>query len=291
MLHPDIVTAVLPYPDIDPVIVRIGPVAIRWYAVAYIAGLMLGWWYVVRMLRDKRLWKDPPFGGKAPMTAEDMGDLFVWIAVGVILGGRLGYVLFYGVFFCGFFTGPACGDLPGGYLTDPVKIIAAWEGGMSFHGGVLGVLLAIVAVLPAAQAQSARGGRSGCRRGAHRIVLRPHRQFHQRRIVGQDFRRAMGDGVSQRRAARRAAPPEPDLRSADGGRASFYRSARADRALRLAQTARADRGFVPRLAMAFSVSSPNSSAIRNRSWPAGSAWGSFSACRCGRRRRSCSGGR
>ncbi len=139
-----IVTAVIPYPAIDPVIVQLGPVAIRWYAIAYIVGLLLGWWYVIRLIRDKSLWRGEPFNNKPPMTVDDIGDLFVWIAVGVILGGRLGYVLFYGVFFCGIWTGPQCGHLPGEYLSDPIKIVAAWEGGMSFHGGVIGVLLAMV---------------------------------------------------------------------------------------------------------------------------------------------------
>jgi phosphatidylglycerol---prolipoprotein diacylglyceryl transferase len=144
MLHPEIIAAVLPFPNIDPVIVQLGPVAIRWYAIAYITGLLLGWWYVVRLLRNRQLWKGLPFNGKPPMTADDIGDLFVWIAVGVILGGRLGFVLFYGTFYCGLWHGPACGNLPAEYLSDPIKIIAAWEGGMSFHGGVLGVLLAVV---------------------------------------------------------------------------------------------------------------------------------------------------
>jgi phosphatidylglycerol---prolipoprotein diacylglyceryl transferase len=142
MPYPEIISAVLPFPDIDPVIVHLGPVSIRWYAIAYIAGLLLGWWYVVRLLRDSRLWAGMPFNGKPPMTADDVGDLFVWIAVGVILGGRLGFVLFYGTFYCGIWHGPACGNLPAEYLSDPIKIIAAWEGGMSFHGGVLGVLVA-----------------------------------------------------------------------------------------------------------------------------------------------------
>jgi phosphatidylglycerol:prolipoprotein diacylglycerol transferase len=137
------ILAVIAYPNIDPEIFRIGPVAIRWYAIAYIAGLLLGWWYVVRLLRTKKLWAGPPFNNRPPMTVDDIGDLFVWIAVGVIVGGRLGYVLFYGVFFCGIWGAPACGDLPGGFLSDPIRIIAAWEGGMSFHGGVLGVLIAV----------------------------------------------------------------------------------------------------------------------------------------------------
>jgi phosphatidylglycerol---prolipoprotein diacylglyceryl transferase len=138
--------AVLPFPNIDPVLVRIGPLAIRWYALAYIAGLLLGWSYILRLLRKKELWNGLPFRGKAPATADNIGDLFVWITIGVILGGRLGYVLFYGVLYCGFAGQgvPACMGLPDAFLENPLKIFAAWEGGMSFHGGLVGVVLAIV---------------------------------------------------------------------------------------------------------------------------------------------------
>ena len=138
------IEAVLPYPHIDPVLVHLGPLAIRWYALAYIAGLLLGWWYLLRLLRIPALWTAPVFAGKPPATADEIGDLVVWATLGVILGGRLGYVLIYGTFFCGIWgTSPACAGLPLGYLTDPVKIIAAWEGGMSFHGGLTGVAIAL----------------------------------------------------------------------------------------------------------------------------------------------------
>ncbi len=138
------IEAVLPYPHIDPVLVHLGPLAIRWYALAYIAGLLLGWWYLVRLLRTPSLWTAPVFGGKPPATADDIGDLVVWATLGVIVGGRLGYVLIYGTFFCGIWgTSPACQGLPLGYLTNPIKIIAAWEGGMSFHGGLIGVAIAL----------------------------------------------------------------------------------------------------------------------------------------------------
>jgi phosphatidylglycerol:prolipoprotein diacylglycerol transferase len=139
------IEAVLPFPNIDPVLIHIyGPISIRWYALSYIAGLLLGWLYVLRLLRNKPLWAGAPFQGKPPMTADDMGDLFVWITLGVIIGGRLGFVLFYGVLYCGFAGAgaPACAGLPGAYLDTPLKIIAAWEGGMSFHGGLLGVVIA-----------------------------------------------------------------------------------------------------------------------------------------------------
>src|SRR5689334_18439115 len=130
--------AVLPFPNINPVLVRIGPLAIRWYALAYIAGLLLGWSYILRLLRKKELWNGPPFRGKPPATADNIGDLFVWITLGVILGGRLGYVLFYGMLYCGFAGQgvPACMGLPAAFFANPLKIFAAWEGGMSFHGGL-----------------------------------------------------------------------------------------------------------------------------------------------------------
>jgi len=140
------VEAVIPFPSIDPVIFRIGPLAIRWYAIAYIAGLLLGWSYILRLLKDKTLWAGLPFKGKAPATADNIGDLFVWITLGVILGGRLGYVLFYGFIYCGFAGETVrgnCTGLPQAFIDNPLKIFAAWEGGMSFHGGLLGVVIAI----------------------------------------------------------------------------------------------------------------------------------------------------
>jgi phosphatidylglycerol:prolipoprotein diacylglycerol transferase len=141
------IQAILPFPNIDPVLIHIyGPISIRWYALSYIAGLLLGWAYVVKLLRTPRLWAGPPFMGKPPATPDDIGDLFVWITLGVIIGGRLGFVLLYGVLYCGFagHGAPACMGLPEAYLANPLKIIAAWEGGMSFHGGLIGVMIAIL---------------------------------------------------------------------------------------------------------------------------------------------------
>ena len=89
------VLASLPFPDIDRVAVHIwGPIAIRWYALAYIAGLLFGWWAAARMTRERGLWKNPPFNGKSPITADQIGDLVVWATFGVILGGRIGWILF-----------------------------------------------------------------------------------------------------------------------------------------------------------------------------------------------------
>lgn len=116
----------IPFPDISPNLFEIElfgtTFALRWYALAYIAGLMFGWWIVLRAVRSPRLWS-----GQPPMTSEQVERLLTWIIVGVILGGRLGYVLFY--------------DLPT-YLADPLQIVRVWEGGMAFHGGFLGVVVA-----------------------------------------------------------------------------------------------------------------------------------------------------
>jgi phosphatidylglycerol:prolipoprotein diacylglycerol transferase len=110
---------VLLFPQFDPVLVRLGPFAIRWYALAYIAGLLLGW----RLLR--RLVRKPP----AVATPVQADDFLTWATLGVVVGGRLGYVLFY---------------QPALYLAHPLSIFAVWQGGMSFHGGALGVAVAIV---------------------------------------------------------------------------------------------------------------------------------------------------
>ncbi|MEI6203307.1 MAG: prolipoprotein diacylglyceryl transferase [Enhydrobacter sp.] len=110
----------IPYPEIDPVLLQLGPFAIRWYALAYIAGLIIGW----RIMR--RVCQRPP----AILSPEKIDDFLLWAALGVILGGRIGYVLFY---------------KPSDFLHDPKQIFLIWEGGMSFHGGLLGVITAIVA--------------------------------------------------------------------------------------------------------------------------------------------------
>ncbi len=116
----------LPYPQIDPVLVHIGPVAIRWYGLAYIAGIMVGWRYVASLLGNARLWTRRP----APITVSQFDDLILWITLGIILGGRLGHVVFY---------------TPELLWTNPLEILQVWNGGMSFHGGTLGVLMATLA--------------------------------------------------------------------------------------------------------------------------------------------------
>ena len=139
-----VVEALLPYPHIDPVLLKIGPLAIRWYAISYIVGILLSWWVILRALRNPSLWKNPPFNGKRPATADDIGDLVVWATLGIIIGGRVGWDLFYGTILCSVSpAGAFCGGLPYAFLTNPIKLVAVWEGGMSFHGGVIGLAIAI----------------------------------------------------------------------------------------------------------------------------------------------------
>jgi phosphatidylglycerol:prolipoprotein diacylglycerol transferase len=114
----------LPFPNIDPVALQIGPIAIKWYGLAYLAGLLLGWIYIRRLLEKPKLWRDdkPPF---SPATVD---DLLLYVTAGVVLGGRLGFVLFYE---------------PAYYLANPLDILAVWKGGMAFHGALVGCAVAI----------------------------------------------------------------------------------------------------------------------------------------------------
>jgi len=112
------------FPAFDPVLISIGPFAIRWYALAYIFGILFGWLYARAIIRNETLW-----GGKAPLTVTDFDDYIVWVTLGIILGGRIGYVLFYN---------------PAYFLAHPAEIFQLWNGGMSFHGGFAGCVLAVV---------------------------------------------------------------------------------------------------------------------------------------------------
>jgi phosphatidylglycerol:prolipoprotein diacylglycerol transferase len=114
----------LPYPQIDPVLIQIGPLAIRWYALAYIIGILAAWRYAGSMISRPALWGERG----PPVDKTGLEDLVLWITLGIIIGGRLGHVLFY---------------TPGMVLSDPLEILRVWNGGMSFHGGCLGVLVAV----------------------------------------------------------------------------------------------------------------------------------------------------
>jgi phosphatidylglycerol:prolipoprotein diacylglycerol transferase len=126
--------SVLPFPSIDPVIFEIGPYALfglelgpfalRWYALAYIVGILLAWRYMLRLVRNDRLWSTTP-----RPTQLDIDDFVLWGTLGIILGGRLGYVLFYN---------------PAFYLANPGEALAIWDGGMSFHGGFSGTVVAMI---------------------------------------------------------------------------------------------------------------------------------------------------
>lgn len=114
----------IPYPQINPVLISLGPLPIRWYALAYIAGLIFGWAYARYLVGKNAFWNGLPH----PVPAS-IDDLIVYLAFGIILGGRLGYVLFYN---------------PGFYFAHPAEVVAVWKGGMSFHGGLLGAAVAII---------------------------------------------------------------------------------------------------------------------------------------------------
>jgi len=115
---------VLPFPAFDPVLVSIGPFAIRWYALGYIFGILLGWLYARALIRAKELW-----GGRSALGLEDIDDFILWVTLGIIFGGRLGYVMFYN---------------PAHFAAHPLEILQLWTGGMSFHGGFLGCVAAVM---------------------------------------------------------------------------------------------------------------------------------------------------
>lgn len=115
----------IPYPIIDPVALQLGPLAVKWYGLAYIAGLLLGWVYIKRLLNQPELWAD----AKPPIAAQRVDDLLIYMTIGVLVGGRLGYVLFYE---------------PAHFFRNPLDIPAVWRGGMAFHGGLIGSIVAIV---------------------------------------------------------------------------------------------------------------------------------------------------
>jgi phosphatidylglycerol:prolipoprotein diacylglycerol transferase len=114
------------FPNIDPVALHLGPVAIKWYGLAYLAGLLLGWVYIRRLLSEPEIWaNDTP-----PFEPAKVDDLLLYITAGVVLGGRLGFILFYE---------------PSYYIANPSEIISVWKGGMAFHGALVGCVIAIFA--------------------------------------------------------------------------------------------------------------------------------------------------
>jgi len=112
------------FPVFDPIAIAIGPFAIRWYALAYIGGIVLGWIYARALLKNEKLW-----GGPAPISLPQLDDFILWVTIGIIVGGRTGYVLFYNAAF---------------FVAHPTEIFELWKGGMSFHGGFLGCVFAVI---------------------------------------------------------------------------------------------------------------------------------------------------
>jgi phosphatidylglycerol---prolipoprotein diacylglyceryl transferase len=112
------------FPVFDPVAIAIGPIVIRWYALAYIGGIVLGWIYARSLLKNEKLW-----GGPAPISLVQVDDFILWVTIGIILGGRTGYVLFYNFVF---------------FIQHPAEILELWKGGMSFHGGFMGCVVAVI---------------------------------------------------------------------------------------------------------------------------------------------------
>src|SRR3982074_1468849 len=112
------------FPVFDPIAIAIGPIAIRWYALAYIGGIVLGWIYARALIKNTKLW-----GGPARSPRPQLDDFILWVTVGIILGGRAGYVLFYNLPF---------------FIQHPAEIFELWKGGMSFHCGFLGCVAAVI---------------------------------------------------------------------------------------------------------------------------------------------------
>jgi phosphatidylglycerol:prolipoprotein diacylglycerol transferase len=117
-------TLAIPFPAFNPIAIAIGPFAIRWYALAYIGGIVFGWIYARAILKSERAW-----GGPAPISLPELDDFILWVTLGIILGGRTGYVLFYNLPF---------------FIEHPAEIFELWKGGMSFHGGFIGSVAAVV---------------------------------------------------------------------------------------------------------------------------------------------------
>ena len=117
--------ALMPFPNIDPVAFALGPVSVHWYGLAYITGIILGWYYARQLIVRTHLWPN----GQPPMNLQQTDDFVTWATLGVVVGGRLGYLLVY--------------DLPN-VMADPMRAVQIWNGGMSFHGGFLGTTIVMI---------------------------------------------------------------------------------------------------------------------------------------------------
>ncbi|WP_426122365.1 prolipoprotein diacylglyceryl transferase [Pararhizobium sp. PWRC1-1] len=117
--------SIMPFPEIDPVLISIGPLQIHWYGLAYVAGILIGWQYARRLARNTALWRN----GAPAVTETQLDDFLLWVAAGIVGGGRIGYILFY--------------DLQS-VLANPLRALEIWNGGMSFHGGLIGTMIAMI---------------------------------------------------------------------------------------------------------------------------------------------------
>ncbi len=115
----------MPFPEIDPIAFSLGPIVVRWYSLAYLVGVLLAALYGLSLIKNKRLW----INNTPALKREEWLDFGFWAVLGIIIGGRLGYVLFYNPLY---------------YLSNPFEILQTWNGGMSFHGGMIGVALAMI---------------------------------------------------------------------------------------------------------------------------------------------------
>jgi phosphatidylglycerol:prolipoprotein diacylglycerol transferase len=115
----------VPFPHFNPVLLQLGPFALRWYALAYLAGILLGWRYGVALVRNLKIWR----GGAPTLTERQVEDLVIYVAIGIVAGGRIGSILFYNTSVL---------------WTDPLEVFKAWHGGMSFHGGLIGVAIGLM---------------------------------------------------------------------------------------------------------------------------------------------------
>ena len=242
----------LVHPQFDPIAFSVGPLAVRWYGLMYLIG------FVLFVVLGRHRARQNMLTGWRP---RDIDDMLFYGVFGVILGGRLGYVLFYKPLY---------------YLQHPLEVFALWQGGMSFHGGFLGVIFAMWLFARGRRQALARRHRLRRAAGAAGARRRAPGQFHQRRAVGARDAGALGDGVSAGRS--RAAAPVAALPVRARGAAAVRRAVAVHQA---ATADRRDVGAVPRGIRRRAASSPNLPASRTRSWARwrwACRWGS--GCRC-----------
>ena len=125
MISPVLTLAALTYPQFDPVALQLGPLAIHWYGIGYVVSILFAWWYAKRLVANPAFWAN----GQPPIKPLDLDDFVTWAALGVVLGGRIGYILFYDF---------------ARFAADPLSMFAVWNGGMSYHGGMLGTIIAMI---------------------------------------------------------------------------------------------------------------------------------------------------